>query len=1142
MVEISGQHNRNRTRRRASRKRDAQGRRPQEDSQRTSPSVSSPLPSLKKRKLDYDRDSLSTSEAVTDTCLFYGDSDSDSNNSTVDRTAALSQGLLFSSINTHLSAIATDQQRLIIDTIQQRADGTEFSNARLQNRLDEAYQTLAWWGSVGCEFCFVMHGKQQPGHTLKECDRWHGCDKAKSILRWLDSLDIPRFSRGPGSCCMCTYTWFPCKDICLSEAICELGSKQEKAALRKELDSKPGPDGHCERKPVMKRVIAALCAYDDQFLGKLLADWIPRLLFIFETLTVAFYVRQNYRLGLPPLAGLPRSPPGERSHGQEATEVGVCGPSLSAHQLDGNTAIIIKRWLATIEWWRWKCSYCLASGRRGQSVLHELRECTHGGAEVIETRFGKAIYVEKSAPNTACHRCYLPKHLCTKWTRPSEGGTWVERNPAEWACQFGRHLLRDTITGLYAHGATRFALHIQDVARLSHYKNRDAERSTTAVDDETAAEFLLEGFTFKGIEGIEMMRQLALWSRAVWYQKTVDELLPLDEEGGTTRPPKSPFSRLLRRLGSRSRHNTEPARLRDCHQTSLDVRSARARHAVQVQLDGSLLHRHHTRVLNENHCQSSSRSTKPIVTWSKQELSLWGERRNWEYPDPARWRDDWKDDRSDDLISEEQVQKQLERWSVRCPLCLLYRDPACDQHPLAFCPRVEARQARSIRARLGEELVELQAKGIEGYGPVPWCGDCCLPRSCCPAWACQDATDPASDWEPRPRVWGGGDDYACRSWLVKTWSRRDGSRCQFREVVVNAVSAMCAFSIISRDGPSGDCDNNNNTSRDTLWDQIEDWRGCSRIRFNPDWGIDGWLLSPMPWGRQDVMVMLRIFCQLDIVVEDLWIEKEVDKRRAKLRIPSREGYILIRQHQKQQPQRPDGKTAAVPERSASDEHLASTLRQALDAAEDEEERTSGFWGDSAFYSALGARVRAWRRGGISCQVCMMYNWDEACYLHDMETCTLHKESKAAATLLRKWSGIRPGDGGEESETGQCPHCRFPAQVCRFTRIDDGEYDDDDHTCQLTDEDTGSAGGNGVEIVCRTVAALLTVANGVLGKLVIQEEMGKKRWNGKYDQLSRQWMAEQVRIGNSTVPRIVRIFQRLLDGFQRLSQVGWGKEE
>jgi hypothetical protein len=106
---------------------------------------------------------------------------------------------------------------------------------------------------------------------MEECDRWHGCDKARSILRWLRSLDIPRFSRGLGSCSMCTHTRFWCGEICLSPAIGDAGSKQEKAALMKELDSKPGPDGHCERKPAMKRVIAVLCAYDDQFLGKLLA-------------------------------------------------------------------------------------------------------------------------------------------------------------------------------------------------------------------------------------------------------------------------------------------------------------------------------------------------------------------------------------------------------------------------------------------------------------------------------------------------------------------------------------------------------------------------------------------------------------------------------------------------------------------------------------------------------------------------------------------------------------------------------------------------------------------------------------------------------------------------------------------------------
>lgn len=519
---------------------------------------------------------------------------------------------------------------------------------------------------------------------------------------------------------------------------------------------------------------------------------------------------------------------------------------------------------------------------------------------------------------------------------------------------------------------------------------------------------------------------------------------------------------------------------------------------------------------------------------------MWATRRNWEYPNPVRWRDDWEDDRSGDSIREEKVQKQLERWSVRCPLCLLYRDALCDDHPLAFCPRADARQARSIRARVGERLVELQEKGIQGYGPVPWCGDCCLPRSCCPAWVCRGSKSPASDWEYR--VWGGGDDYACRSWLARTWSRRYRSRCQFREVVVNAVSAMCAFSIVSPDDPRGDYDNLN-----IFWDQIKDWCSGSRIRFNQDWGTDGWLLSPMPWGRQDVMVMMRIFCQLDVVVEDLWIEQEVDQRRVKLQLPSPEtGYILIRQHQSQ-PQRQGGKTVLDEEQgilgAGHTSFWRSLLREALDRAEEDHERTFGYSEDSTYYFTLRARVRAWSRGGIRCQVCMMYKWSEDCYLHDMESCTLHKESKAATVLLHKWSGIRGSEMGLEGERHRCLHCRFPVEVCRYTRDEDGKHDvvvDEGISCKLTGN--ASAGGSGVEIICRTVAALLAVADGMLGNLVIQKEMGKQEWDGKYDHLSQEWIAEQVRIGNSTVPRIVRIFQRLLDGYQRLRQVGWEKEK
>ncbi|KAH6876848.1 hypothetical protein B0T10DRAFT_497395 [Thelonectria olida] len=1100
----------------------------------------SPSPPTKRRRHHYTRNGSPASEeakvvsASSKETLLLGYKEKP-------RSAGQFSGLLFSSPRALWTTISVDQQQLIIDTIQERAEGTEDNPNRLERRLDDVYETLRWWGAVGCEFCFVMSGNAQPGHTLEKCDRWHGCEKAGAILRWLESLEIPKFVGVTGFCSMCTHTWFPCGDICLSNSISYAGSEQERAELVKELQSQPGFDGHCERKPITRRVIAVLCAYDDQFLAEILVrlaldrdhvdlsieqsarawfehqiphkdSWIPRLLFIFETLTVGFYVRRNYRLGLPPLDNLPQYPPGPRLNNLAPAKRGAPGSTLLRPDED----VVVKRWEATIQWWRWKCSYCIGSGRQGEAVDHDLRECVYGGAEAVETEFGNAIYGEGRAPSSTCYRCYLPRQLCEKWSKTSAGG-WIERDKAEWTCRYKTTLLRDIIVGLYESRATKFMDDMRNAAAQWYEKERRGP--STEVNDETVADFLLRGFTNRGVGGIEMMRQLALWSRTVWYHKTVGELLPPDDEveddddddsSGPGPRSESPD------IDVPSRRSNWPPRLRRCEAVSLDTRSARARCSVQERLDSSLIHRHHGYLSDP---YTLSRSPKPMNTWSPQDISTWCERRAWQCPSPIRWRESWTDDQSNDLVTEERVQKQLERWSVRCPLCLLHRDPACDEHPLSSCPRFEGCRARSIRGRLWEGIVKLQANGIKGYGPVPWCGDCCLPRSCCPAWASQDAADTASEWEALP--WG-GDHYACKSSLVRGWRRQDGKRCEFREVVVNAVSAMCAFSLSDDVG----------AETDTFWDQIEVWRSQSGIRFNQDWGTNGWLLSPMPWGAQDVMVMLNVFCRLDVVVEDLWIEEAVDQRRIDLVIPSSEANCLVikRQHQAQ-PRRQRGMAAA--ESGDSDGETMSLWRshiqEALNAAEAEEERSFGYWGDLAYLSALGARVQAWHRGRIRCQVCLMYEWSEACYLHDMGACTLHSESKPAMALVHKWSGIRGAEGGQER---QCSRCRFPLVVCRLIRHEDADDVGDD---MEADERC-----SGVETLCRTVAVLLTVADGVLGDVVIEEEMGNQKWDKNYDRLSRGWMEDQVRIGNCTVPRIVRLFQRLLDGFIGLSRIRWKK--
>ncbi|KAK5994715.1 hypothetical protein PT974_03097 [Cladobotryum mycophilum] len=144
---------------------------------------------------------------------------------------------------------------------------------RLENRLDSAYQTIDWWKSVGCEACFVATGRQERGHGLETCSSTECSGLARSILGWLKGLSLPRsLEYSQGFCTMCTHTWQPCTDVSVSNHIYEAESQDEGDYWRREYESGTGTDGHCERKPVARRAIAALCAYDEQFIGKLVAS------------------------------------------------------------------------------------------------------------------------------------------------------------------------------------------------------------------------------------------------------------------------------------------------------------------------------------------------------------------------------------------------------------------------------------------------------------------------------------------------------------------------------------------------------------------------------------------------------------------------------------------------------------------------------------------------------------------------------------------------------------------------------------------------------------------------------------------------------------------------------------------------------
>ncbi|KAK2471143.1 hypothetical protein H9L39_17374 [Fusarium oxysporum f. sp. albedinis] len=144
----------------------------------------------------------------------------------------------------------------------------------LIDRLNWIHQTTEAWRFVGCELCFIINGGPEPNHGLDSCEQWPASKHAKRILQWLTTLKIPRYYDVRGACSMCGHGWLVCDEMGQGELARREARSQRsnsgKANLVKEYDAAPDHDGYCRNKPVVRRIIAALCAYDDQILGKAL--------------------------------------------------------------------------------------------------------------------------------------------------------------------------------------------------------------------------------------------------------------------------------------------------------------------------------------------------------------------------------------------------------------------------------------------------------------------------------------------------------------------------------------------------------------------------------------------------------------------------------------------------------------------------------------------------------------------------------------------------------------------------------------------------------------------------------------------------------------------------------------------------------
>jgi hypothetical protein len=139
------------------------------------------------------------------------------------------------------------------------------------HRLHGIEEAFVRWRNVGWQLCYASTGEPEPDQDLEHYRRRDASGKARKIFNWLQDLNLPRLVPGIGACSLCSMTDFPCEDVIAGISSDEAACDEVKKHRANLLKGSPFGDGECQNKPVVKQIIAALCAYDDQILGKYLS-------------------------------------------------------------------------------------------------------------------------------------------------------------------------------------------------------------------------------------------------------------------------------------------------------------------------------------------------------------------------------------------------------------------------------------------------------------------------------------------------------------------------------------------------------------------------------------------------------------------------------------------------------------------------------------------------------------------------------------------------------------------------------------------------------------------------------------------------------------------------------------------------------
>jgi hypothetical protein len=155
-----------------------------------------------------------------------------------------------------------ERETIIAHLKSQEAESNHhFQSRRRLHNIDKAFVR---WRNVGCQLCYANSGEKEPDHDMEHCVGHKGSKKAQEILTWLNKLKLPRHA---GSCSLCSMTEFPCADIIAGHNRSEAEHDDVRNYWDTRIQKSLRGDGACQIKPVVKRTIAALCAFDEQVLG-----------------------------------------------------------------------------------------------------------------------------------------------------------------------------------------------------------------------------------------------------------------------------------------------------------------------------------------------------------------------------------------------------------------------------------------------------------------------------------------------------------------------------------------------------------------------------------------------------------------------------------------------------------------------------------------------------------------------------------------------------------------------------------------------------------------------------------------------------------------------------------------------------------